>query len=174
VFTAVLFCRAVLSRVYAAAPWLCCFTVLCHCALHTAAVLHCVLHLLHAAAALRHAALTRRPQLGCSVGASGIVQKKSPLARPPPPAPSPPTPPAPQTPVPQPTVFSSPMAVRHPWLKPFSSHSLTNAPTHQIGKPGGGPTHCKGSRGHSGPLEISERSIIDVTIFKSKAGAVCG
>jgi hypothetical protein len=82
--------------------------------------------MLHTVAALR--CVHRRSQRGCSVGASGLVQKQMspPALMPPPPPPHPlpacpPPPPhhhhhraAPQAPVPQPAVSPSPMAVRNP------------------------------------------------------------
>jgi hypothetical protein len=61
-------------------------------------------------------ALTRRPQLGCSVGASGVVQNKFPLAR----IPLPPAPPPPAHP---PFPFAA--AARPPCLpRPSSPHPL--------------------------------------------------
>jgi hypothetical protein len=120
IIVAALFCRVLLLCVhsYAVLPR-CVITCSCCCTVavlfYRAVSLH--VRALHTAAALRvawssctasRAALTRRAQLGCSVGASGVIQNKSPLARiPPHPQPPPACPPCRPPPPPRRLPFPS-------------------------------------------------------------------
>jgi hypothetical protein len=108
IILAALFCRALLLLCVHSCAVLPRCAVTCSCCCTVAVLLHravsshtthsscTALHVACSSCTVPRAALTRRPQLGCSVGASGVVQKKiSAGANPPPPTPSPPPPPPP-------------------------------------------------------------------------------